>query len=83
MSGLNQAREVDQNYDFFQRNVGAMLAEHRNQFVLLHHRSIVDFFNDVGEAYLAGRTKFPDDVFSIQEVTDEPVDLGIFSHAGY
>ena len=32
------------------------------------------------EAYRAGLERFPDRVFSIQEVTDEPIDLGFFSH---
>ena len=77
-----QAREVDANYDFFQRTLRAHLDGHRGEYALIRNQRIVGFFDDVGDAYRAGLARFPDMPFSIQEVTDEPVDLGIFSHAG-
>ena len=77
-----QAREVDANYDFFQRTLRTLLDAHRDQYALIRGQQIVAFFDDVGDAYRAGLSRFPDAPFSIQEVTDEPVDLGIFSHAG-
>lgn len=78
MTSAVQRRQVDDNYDFFQRRLAALLPEHRDEYVLIRDRQIVDFFEDVGDAYRAGLARFPDQVFSIQEVSDEPVDLGIF-----
>lgn len=77
-----QIYEVDANYDFFQRNLGLLLKEHRDKYVLLRQQKIIDYFDDVGDAYRAGLNRFSDGIFSIQEITDEPIDLGIFSHAG-
>jgi hypothetical protein len=77
-----QAREVDQNYDFFQRTLASYLSENKGKYALLKSRELVGFFSSAGEAFAAGHEKFPDGVFSIQEVTDEPIDLGFFSHAG-
>ncbi|RJF93703.1 hypothetical protein [Sphingomonas cavernae] len=77
-----QAREVDANYDFFQRHLASILRNHRHQYVLIRNQRLIDYFDDVGDAYRAGLKRFADGIFSIQEVTDEPVDLGIFSHAG-
>jgi len=41
---------------------------------------IIDFFAKPGDANRAGVERFPDGIFSIQEVTDEPIDLGFWSH---
>lgn len=72
---------VDSNYDFFQRNLLSYLAEHAGQYALLKSSALVGFFDGPGEAYRAGLAQFPDEIFSLQEVTDQPVDLGVFSIA--
>ena len=77
-----QTREVDENYDFFQRNLVKFLHSHKDEYALLRSREIVGFYENPGQAFAAGREKFADGIFSIQEVTDEPIDLGFFSHAG-
>jgi hypothetical protein len=43
---------------------------------------IIDFFDGAGEAYRTGLSRYPDRLFSIQEVDPEPVDLGFFSRVG-
>lgn len=75
-------KEVDANYDFFQRNLALLLPEHRGHYALLRHCRIEGFFARPGEAYRAALERFSDEIFSIQEVTDEIEDLGFFSHAG-
>ena len=82
MQHETQRREVDANYDAFQPMLAALLPEHRNQFALMRDRAVVAFFDLPGDAYRTGATRFEDGRFSIQEVTDEPIDLGFFSHAG-
>jgi len=80
MDKAQQEREVDRNYDAFVRLLGSLLPEHRNQFALMRDAQIIGFFNKPGEANRAGVERFPDQIFSIQEVTDEPIDLGFWSH---
>ncbi len=75
-------REVDANYDFFQRTLALLMPDHRGAYALLRHQKIEGFFARAGEAYRAGLEHFPDEIFSIQEVTDEVEDLGYFSRAG-
>lgn len=60
-----------------------MLPDRRGQSALMRDRQVIDFFNRPGLAYSAGHARFGDDRFSIQEVTDEPIDLGFFSHVGH
>ena len=73
--------EVDRNYDFFQRQVAQHIAERRGQFALVRNCKIVGFFDDPGKAAEQGAAQFNDQVFSIQEVTDRPIDLGLYSYA--
>ncbi len=75
-----QAVEVDQNYDAFQRMLGGWLSEHRGEYALMRSRQLVSFFDNPGDAYRAGTSRFEDGLFSIQEVTDEPIDLDLWSH---
>jgi hypothetical protein len=74
--------EVDRNYDFFQRNIARYVPEHRGEFALIRGRKVIEFFDDPGEAASEGSRRFPDQIFSIQEVTDAPIDLGLYSYAG-
>lgn len=77
-----QQLEVDRNYDAFMRMLPAILPEHRDQLALMREEKIVDYFEKPADAYRTGVTLFPDRIFSIQEVTDEPIDLGFWSHVG-
>jgi hypothetical protein len=79
---IRQARQVDENYDAFMRLIGEILPEHRGQLALMRDRQIVAYFDKPGEAYRTAVSRYPDGVFSIQEVTDEPIDLGFWSHVG-
>jgi len=80
---MDQARqkvEVDQNYDAFTRALSGILRRHKGQYALMRDGKIVEFFDRPGAANVAGCERFEDAVFSIQEVTDEPIDLGFWSH---
>ena len=76
-----QRAEVDRNYDVFTRVLGGLLAAHRDQFALMRDGAIVAFFDKPGDASRECIARYADEAFSIQEVTDEPIDLGFRSHA--
>lgn len=77
-----QRREIDANYDFLQRELSHILPDREGQYALIKSCRFEGFFERPGEAYRAGLARFNDGVFSIQEVTDEPLHLGLFSVAG-
>ena len=83
MSVERQRQQVDRNYDAFTRILGSILLEHRDQLALMRDGSIVGYYDTPREALRAASELFPDGVFSIQEVTDEPIDLGFWSHVGH
>jgi hypothetical protein len=73
--------EVDRNYDFFQRNLSRYLKDNSGKYAFLKSEQLVGFFDGPGVAYRAGLERFQDKVFSVQKVTDEPVELGFMSLA--
>ena len=83
MDSTRQRIEVDQNYDAFQRMLGTLLPTHRNRYALMRDREVVDIFDSSAAADSAGMAAYSDAVFSIQEITDEPIDLGFFSHVAH
>ena len=76
MSNMQQDR-VDRNYQVFRQTLPRILAGHRGEIALMHDGMIVAYSDTTADAYAAGRLWFGcDGVFSLQEVTDEPVYLG-------
>lgn len=77
-----QRREVDVNYGIFQRKLATYLNGHEDEFALLRDGQVIGFFATSGDASREAWRRFDDGIYSIQEVTAQPIDLGIFSHAG-
>ncbi|WP_174286019.1 hypothetical protein [Sphingomonas bacterium] len=73
--------EVDGNFDAFHAILPQLLQKHIGQFALLRHQVLEECFVDLRSAFEAGSSRFADQLFSVQEVTDRPADLGFFSHA--
>ena len=74
------AAEIDRNYDAFRRSLGDYMPEHSGKIALLRAGTLVGFFDGVGAAWEQARRDFPDGLYSLQPVEEEPVDLGWFSH---
>jgi len=79
--GSTRDREIEKNYVFFTDFVGSLMARHKGEFALLHSGEFIHSYATVGQAIAAGHSKYGDGMFSIQEVTDRPLDLGFISHA--
>jgi hypothetical protein len=73
--------EIERNYDFFQRSLARLLLDHAGEFALIKGKKFVGFYADPFDADIAGTAHFPDKLYSIQQVTDEPVELGIYANA--
>lgn len=73
--------EIARNFDAFQRSLAAILPTQQNRFALLRDGSIIGFFDKAGAADAAGAARFADGIYSIQQVTNEPVELGLYANA--
>ena len=83
MTSQRQQLEVDRNYEAFVGMLDSILAEHRDELALMRDGKIVGFFDTPRQALEAASEQFADGVFSIQEVTDEPIFLGVWSDAAH
>jgi hypothetical protein len=82
MSKKDIQTEIDQNYAFFKQKLPDLLKDNRGRYALLHSKAVVGIYDTIRDAQTTGEKLFPDGVFSVQQITDESVDLGFFSHAG-
>jgi hypothetical protein len=80
---MEQAEEVRRNYEAFMKRLPELLQSesYRGKFALMHAGEIVEFYDTAGDAYKTGIKSYGEGSFSIQEVTDSPIDLGFFTHA--
>lgn len=76
----DRRRQIMGNYDAFQRALATCLPKHAGEYALLRDREVVDFFSSPGSADQAGLSRFPDGLYSIQLVTSEPVELGLYAN---
>lgn len=76
-----QEQEVNDNYAVFQKLLPKVLKEHRGEYAVMRGGKIVGFFRSMDEAGPFARAKFADRHYSVQRVTDQPIDFGIFSSA--
>ena len=72
--------EVDRNYAAFKAEL-ATLKGREGKFALMRDQKIITFYDTFADAYATGQSVFQDHRFSIQKVTNQPVDLGFLSHA--
>lgn len=80
MSDLKR-EQLEQNYAAFMKELPQIVQAHSGKFALMHDGKIVQYFDTARDAFLAGQAIYPDGLFSVQHVTEKPIDLGFFSHA--
>ncbi len=73
--------EIAANFDYLMRNLAIVLPNHAGQYALLKGRRILGYFDDAFDADVEGTKVALDGIYSIQKVTDQPVELGVYLHA--
>lgn len=74
-------KTIDDNFAAFRKVLPAIMQQHAGRFALMHNAEIVDFFDTARDAVTAGEHLYENGEFSIQEVTQTPINLGRFSYA--
>lgn len=83
MGSETEARRtaIEQNFAAFQKLLPDLLKSHNGKFVVMREAKVDAVFDTARDAMVYGVKRFPDGLFSVQEVTDKKADLGFFSHA--
>ena len=79
--GHSKSEEIDRNLERFLQALPGLLSDHQDQYALIRHGEIQEFFDSALDAQIAGNQRFDDHMFSIQCVTQTAEELGYFSYA--
>ncbi len=76
-----QQKEVDVNAEAFFEMLPSLIEQgYGGKFALMHEGKIEVVFETFADALAAGDRIFSDKPFSIQEITDTPINLGSYSY---
>ncbi|MBE5074301.1 hypothetical protein IM511_08275 [Erythrobacteraceae bacterium E2-1 Yellow Sea] len=73
--------EIERNYATFLSLLNELLPKEAGRYMLLQGQKLRGVFDSASQAERAGFEKYGDEPYSIQEISDEPVDLGFYSYA--
>ena len=73
--------EVDRNYEAFTAVLPDLMKQHPGQFAVLRHKEVISTFESIEAAIHFAVAKYPDGLFSVQQITDTPAAQGFFSYA--
>ena len=69
------------NFEIFKKTLPTLLPDHEDEFALMRHGELVDYFATAADALRAGQQSYDDDLFSVQKVTARVADFGWYSRA--
>jgi len=72
--------EVDDNFTYFKSQISKLKENHSKEFVLLHKKEIIEFFDSENDAIKIGITNYGEGCFSVQQVAGNSIDLGFQSY---
>lgn len=78
----SQQREVDQNFEAFNKLLPELVKSHAGKYALMHAGEVIEFFDTISDAVRYGHVKYGDN-FSIQHVATQNINLGYHSYALY
>ena len=82
MADDKTTEQVKRDYEAFLKVLPTLARTHPGKFALMRDGNVVDSFDTARDAYVAGSRLYQADMlFSIQEVVETPVNLGVHSYA--
>lgn len=75
--------EIDRNLFAFLPRIPILLELHRDEYAVLRDQQVISLHKRLSEALAVAQVQFPDRLFSIQQVTDKPIEQGFFGYADH
>jgi hypothetical protein len=75
--------EIDRNLFAFLPRIPRLMIDHAGEYALLRHQEVVSIHKRLRDALEEASSKFKDGIYSVQQITDKPVELGFFSYADH
>ncbi len=77
----DKQKVVDENYEAFSTLLPNLIEKHAGKFVVMRDKKPIHFFDTMRDAVVHATDKYDDGLFSVQEITEEPIDMGWLSCA--
>lgn len=74
-----QRAEVEGNYEAFEKALPELMAQNPGGYAVYRHRALISVFDSFSSALTYCVSQYSDRLFSIQEISDEPLSLGWLS----
>ena len=71
--------QIQLNREAYQKLKNKLEAEHPGRYALMHDGEMIEIYNDSGDAYSIGCDKYGLGSFTIEEIGERPISLGIFT----
>ncbi len=81
MKNTKQQEQVELNFKVFSEKLPELIKTQMNKYALMRDGEIIEIYNSWEDAHKTGLRFYEDELFSIQKITNNSVDLGFFSHA--
>jgi hypothetical protein len=72
----SQRAEVRSNYQAFLSDLPRLVLDSQGRYAVYRHQRLIDVFDSFSAAITFGNRMYSDRVFSVQEITEEPLELG-------
>jgi hypothetical protein len=77
----SQQEQVKINYEAFNKMLDGLLVDKRGKYALLRDGELIEVYDTLEDAVSTADKFFTDGRYSIQRITDQPVNLGLRSRA--
>jgi hypothetical protein len=75
--------EIDRNLFAFLPRIPRLLEKHKGEFAVLKNQEVISLHKRLSDALEEAQSRFADGLFSIQQVTEKPIELGFYSYADH
>ena len=76
--------EHGRNFEAFTKLIqddSSILEQNKDKYALMRHEKLQGIYTTAFDAMQVGESLYEDKMYSIQQITNTPVDLGYYSHA--
>lgn len=78
---MSQEEQVKLNYEAFKKLLPELLKQEANKYALMRDGKLIAVYETMPDAITTAETMFSDGRWSIQNITDRPINLGYRSRA--
>ena len=73
-----QTKQVKENFKAFQKVLPELLKEYRGWYAIMRDKKVVAVFKSMKDGYPYAEKRFPDNIYSVQLITDKPISYPSF-----